>query len=233
MIHNDTTVTTNQQSSFTGGNHPVILLVAPSHDNLTEYTSKLLENFPGLGAPTLLCKIESPLTYDKLLSQKSIDPLATNVALIFCGHGEKNSLLGPGAQRSAPDYRTAHSSFFDESHVPIVPKFLLAFCSDTAAELGKSYDYMTKGRTFVGFDSESGFVLKGGVYADWWRRIIHGVASAMLSAPDIPALEKTVLDLYKEALSFFSTEKGREFEWGLMMRMYLHKQMEAMKFIRT
>jgi len=233
MLQDDKTIITNQQSNFADGNQLVILLVAPSYDDLTEYTSKLLENFPQVGASTILCKLESPMTYSELLSQHSIDPLATEVALIYCGHGENDSLLGPGAHPSAPDYRTTHSSFFNESYMPIGPKFLLAFCSNAANGLGNSYHYMTNERTFIGFDEEIGFVLEEGPYAEWWRKIIHGLALAMLSAPDVNAMESSALRLYRDALSFFSSEGGRKLEWALIMRLYLRKQLDAINFIKT
>jgi hypothetical protein len=233
MIHDDTARAKNRKGDLADINQLMIILAAPSYDYLTGYTSKLLENFPDLGAPTVLCKIERPLTYDELLSQHSIDPLVTDVVLIFCGHGEKNSLLGPGTQTPAPDQRGFHSSFFDESHVPIGPKFLLAFCPNAAAELGRAYECMTYERTFVGFDSEIGFMLEEGVYADCWRKLLHGLALAMLSAPDVVALESAVKDLYEEVFSFFSTGEGRELQWSLMMRMLLLGQKQAINFFRT
>ncbi len=233
MIHDNTLRAKKREGNLAGINQLRIMLVAPSYDYLTGYTSKLLERFPDLGAPTILCKIERPLTYDELLSQHSIDPSATDVALIFCGHGEKNSLLGPGTQPPAPDHRRSHSSFFDESHVQIGPKFLLAFCSNAGAELGRAYEYMTFERTFIGFDSEIGLILEEGVYADCWKKLLHGIALAMLSAPDVVALESTVTDLYKEVFSFFSMGEGRELQWSLMMRMLLLRQKESINFIRT
>jgi hypothetical protein len=233
MIHDDTARAKNRKGDLADINQLMIMLVAPSYDYLTGYTSRLLENFPDMGAPTMLCKVEQPLTYEELLSQHTIDPSTTDVALIFCGHGEKNSLLGPGAQPPAPGNRGSHSSFFDESHVPIGPKFLLAFCSNAATELGRAYEYMTYERTFVGFDSEIGFMLEEGVYADCWRKLIHGIASAMLNAPEVTALESAVTDLYKEAFSFFSMGAGRELQWSLMMRMLLLKQKEAINCIKT
>lgn len=233
MIYDGNLEAKNRKGDPADINQLMIMLVAPAYDYLTRYTSKLLENFPDLGAPTILCKIESPLTYDELLSQHSIDPSVTDVALILCGHGKKNSLLGPSTQPPAPGHRESHSSFFDESHVPIGPKYLLAFCSNAAAELGRTYEYMTYEHTFVGFDSEIGFILEEGAYADCWRKLIHGIALAMLSAPDVAALESTVRDLYKEAFSFFSTGLGRELQWSLMMRMFLFKQKEAINCIQT
>lgn len=152
---------------------------------------------------------------------------------INCGHGEKDSLLGLGTYGSPPERATTRSSFFNQSHVPIGPKFLLASCSSAATELGKSYRDLTKGCTFVGFEDEIGLVLAGGIYDDWWKRIVHGVASSMLSAPNVQALEKSVLDLYKEALLFFSGDDGQKHKWELMMRAYLRSLMDSINFIQT
>lgn len=229
--HSTTVVKPNHQGRSAEVKRRVILLAVPSQDRLTEYCSALLENFPNLGAPTLLCPFKSVVTYDELLSQKSIDPLEADVALIYCGHGYKDSLLGPRVQGEAPD--NVNAAFFNQSHVAIGPKFLLAFCSNAAAVLGKSYERMTTDRTFIGFEGEIGFVLAGGVYAQWWKRILYGMTSAMLNSTNVEQLEKSVLDLYKEAISFFSTENGKNHKWALMMRVYLRKQMEAIRFIKT
>src|SRR5215218_8806091 len=142
MTHNVTkTSTTPHSPAGIGGRSLVILLCAPSHDTLTEYTSELLDNFPGLGAPAVLHKFVSPLRYDQLLSALSINPGTTDVALIFCGHGEPPELQGPGAHPGAAGYRDARSAFYDESFLDagLVPKFLLAFCCSAAAGLGDAY----------------------------------------------------------------------------------------------
>src|ERR1043166_7526671 len=120
--------TTTTQNNPNGSGNLLILLCAPSHDDLTEYTSKLLENFPSLGAPTVLCKIEVPVTYDQLLSNLAIDPETTEVALIFCGHGQTSSCQGPGAQLWAPNYRKSRSFFYNDSFLHMGPVFMLAFC---------------------------------------------------------------------------------------------------------
>lgn len=210
----------------------VILLVAPLYDDLTEYTSGLLDNFPSLGAPTILSKIKRPLTYNELLSVHAIDPLKTDVALIFCGHGKANALEGPGVL-DAPNYRAARSIFFDQRHIPKGPKFLLAFCSNAAIELGNSYGRTTTECTFVGFDGDIGLVLSDGEYADCWRKIVHGLASAMLTSTDDRSLEESIRRLYRDAISFFSPKKDQKYKWGLMMRAYLRRQLDVITVIRT
>lgn len=224
---------TDREHSLADVRELVILLVAPSHDALTEYTSKLLEDFPPLGSPTILCKIKRPTSYDELLSLHSINPLTTDVALIFSGHGDDSSLQGPGEDGDALDYTMPRSHFFDQTDVLTGPKHLLAFCSKAALDLGATYERKTNGRTFIGFDEEIGLVIKDGVYADWWRRILHGLASAMLNASDTVTPEKLVQALYNEALSFFAPHKDHKYEWGLMMRAYLRQQLESINFIRT
>jgi len=225
--------TTHSQTSPASKGNLIILLGAPSHDNLTEYTSKLLEDFPDLGAPTLLCRIETPVTYDTLLAQKSIDPSQTEVVLIYCGHGEPPSLQGPGALPGTPNCRDLQSVFYDERFLHLGPTFVLAFCCSAAIDLGYSIDRKTTGRTFVGFDEQIGWVMKTGDYADCYKRILHGSALAMLRATTIHSLEKSIREIYRAALSSFSSEKDGQYEWGLMMRAYLRKQLEALTFIRS
>jgi hypothetical protein len=211
----------------------ITLLVAPAQDSLTEYTSKLLENLPALNSPSMFCKITSPITYDKLLAQHSIDPSTIDVALVFCGHGSDQSLDGPGTLPTAPDYKDVRLPFFNESHVRLGPKYLLAFCSNAATGLGRLYESHTTGRTFIGFDDEIGLVVEDGEYANSWGKIIHGIVLAMLSSPDILRLEKSVISLYDDALKYFSHERDREYEWGLLMRAYLRRQVESIKVIQT
>jgi hypothetical protein len=232
MPHNNTTMM-NSQTNTGGGGNLLILLCAPSHDDLTEYTSKLLENFPDLGAPTKLRKIESPLTYDQLLAELSINPETTQIALVFCGHGEPASLRGPGAHPGAPDYKTRQASFYDDSLLHIGPMFMLAFCCSAATALGGAYEHKTSGRTFIGFDDEIGFVKRDGVYAEWCRKILHTAASTMLNATDINDLERPIREVYKDAISFFDPSTGQRYRWGLMMRAYLRKQLKDIAFIRT
>ncbi|MCA1619215.1 MAG: hypothetical protein LC795_07870 [Acidobacteria bacterium] len=222
--------TTKYRLEEPGVERRVILLVAPVHDALTEYTAELLADPPDLGAPNVLCRPVHPVTYDEQLSRLSIDPAATEVCLIFCGHGRAGSLDVPGASGGGG----ALSPFFDYRHVPAGPKFLLAFCSNSGAWLGGAYERNTRGRTFVGFDGEIGFVAAGGAYAYTWRKILFGIAAAMLSAADDNfALEKSVVGLYRDALSMFSPENDPKHRWGLAMRMYLRQQMKAVSCIRT
>ncbi len=222
-------MTTNPRPKAQGAERRIILLVAPVHDALTKYGAGLLVDPPDLGAPSVLCRPEHPVTYDEQLSQLSIDPSETEVGLVFCGHSREDSLLGPGA----PSDGAAGSPFFDQRHVPTGPKFLLAFCSNAGAGLGAAYERQTRGRAFVGFNGEIGFVTAGGEYAQTWRKILFGAASAMLSAADSFTLEKSVVEMYRDALSMFSPENDRRHMWGLAMRMYLRQQMKAVSCIRT
>jgi hypothetical protein len=219
------TATTNPRLKEQGSERRVILMVAPVHDKLTEYTAGLLADSPDLGAPNVLCRPEHPVTYDEQLSQLSIDPASTEVGLIFCGRGRVDSLDVPGGSTDTP--------FFDHRHVPAGPKFLLAFCSNAGAGLGAAYEHHTRGRAFVGFDSEIGLVTAGGVYAYMWKRILFGIASAMLRDTDSFTLERSVVGVYKDALSFFSSAEGARYKWALAMRMYLRQQMTAVSCIRT
>lgn len=227
-------MTTNTQGNpASAGGNLIILLGAPSHDELTEYTSKLLEGLPALGAPTLLCKFDAPLTYDQLLVQKSVNPTGKSVMLLFCGHGVDSALQGPGVSPGMPNYSKARSPFYDDSHIQLGPKFLLAFCCYAANKLGDAYERKTTGGTFVGFEDKIFFVMGDGDYADCWKEVLHGTALAMLNAPDLPALEKAVRDIYKAALLTFSPEEDAKYEWGLYMRAYLRRQLEDITFIKT
>lgn len=227
MTHNST-----HQSSLTGSNL-IILLGAPSHDRLTRYTHRLLENFPDLGAPTLLKKFQSPLTYDQLLAQESINSGTVQTALIFCGHGENASLEGPGVPPDSPNYNTLRSAFYDERHIDYGPTLLLAFCCNAGTGLGELYKLKTSRSTFVGFKSKIPVVLKGGVYEKSWRAILHGTASAMLCAQSRRELKETILGVYREALAFFESPQGSRHEHALWMQMSLHRQKEVIRIIKT
>jgi hypothetical protein len=229
MMAEHEVATTNPRLNALGAERRVILLVAPVQDAVTEYGAGLLADPPDLGAPSVLCRPEHPVTYDEQLSRLSIDPAFTEVGLVFWGHGREDSLLGP----SASEDRTAGSTFFDQRHVPTGPMFLLAFCSNAGAGLGAAYERQTHGRAFVGFDSNIGLVTAGGEYAHTWRRILFGTTAAMLSAADSFTLERSVVGMYKDALSLFSPENDRKYRWGLMMRVYLRQQMKAVSCIRT
>lgn len=237
MTHDSTTTMTGNiqidPTATTGGDDLFILLCAPSHDDLTDYTSKLFDNFPNLGAPTLLHKFESPLKYDHLLSGLPIDPEKTEVALIFCGHGEPSSLLGPGTSPDTPDYRQTFSSFYDDSFLHLGPKLMLAFCCSAAVGLGHSYDCKTINQTFIGFDSEIGIIKKGGIYANWWRKILRGSAAAMLNATDRNEMEKSIRELYRDAISFFDSPAGRRYQLARAMKWYLLAQSKALKVFQS
>lgn len=232
MTHHKTTTTATQSNQSSGGNL-FILICTPSHDNFTEYTSQLLKNSRGFGAPAAMRVFTGPLDYEQLLNQLSINPDKTDVALIFCGHGTASSLQGPGAQPGSANYKKARSSFYDASHLDLGPKFLLAFSCDAAQGIGDLYERKTNDRTFIGFDDKIYFVLADGDYADWWRKIVHATASAMLSAPNLATMEKAVRRLYKAALSAFPPEKDNQYEWGMLMRSYLRRQLEDITFIQT
>jgi hypothetical protein len=210
----------------------VVLLCAPVHDRLTEYTSMLLENFPSLGARTILCKFQEPLTYDQLLERLSLDQ-STDITVIFCGHGEKPSLQGPGAEPNEPDYEKIRSAFYRDSFLDLGPNRMLAACCYAAAGLGQAFYDETENTRFVGFEDKIGFVLEGGVYEDWWRKILHGLASAMLNASDINDMKKSAQQVYKSAIRFFGSNAQRKYRYGYMMRAYLRQQLELIKFIET
>ena len=216
----------NEPAATTSGGNLLILLCAPSHDDLTKYTSKLFESFPHLGAPSEQRIFEHPLTYDQLLSELSVDPDTTDIALVFCGHGEPFSLLGPGV------HRDSFSSFYDDKLIELRPKHMLAFCCSAAAGIGQSYDHKTEASTFVGFDMKIGIVTVSGVYAAWWRKILHGLASAMLNASDTHALETSVQALYKDAITFFH-HNDKKYRWARAMKWYLLAQSKAIKVVHT
>lgn len=229
MTHHDTKTMNKIQSDLAGtyaGASPLILLSAPSHDDLTEYTSSLFESFPSLGVPAELRVFERPLTYEQLLSEISVDPETTDVALIFCGHGEPSALLGPGIQKKT------FSTFYDDTIIEIRPKYMLAFCCKSAAGIGRSYKHKTEVSTFVGFGVDIGIVTVSGVYAAWWRKILYGLVSAMLNSPDGYALEKSVQSLYQEAIAFFH-RNDKKYRWARAMKWYLITQSKSVKVIQT
>lgn len=227
------TMTTRTQSNAMGVSDRVILLCAPVHDRLTRFTSALLENFPSLDGDTILCKFDSPLTYPQLLTTLAVDPEVTDVVVIFCGHGEYQSLQGPGVQPGAPKYSNSQSSFYNESFLELGPTLILAACCNASHILGRSFERKTGGRTFIGYDREIGFVIRGRVYADLSTKILHGAAAAMLRTTDIDDVRRSVEQSYKDAIQFFSPRARRQYKYGLMMRLYLRRQLEAIDFIRT
>lgn len=229
MTHAPTTT----QDTQVRKNNLLILVSAPSHDRLTKYTAKLLQSLPIFNVPTEVHKFESPLTYDQLLAQKLIDPNDTNVALIFGGHGEDFSLEGPGAHPGTANYSNVRSIFYDDSNLAQGPEFLLAFCCSAATGLGESYKLGPAKRAFVGFKTEIGILTAEGVYAKCWRKIIHKSASALIGAKNRREMRKAILDLYDEEYAFFDSGQGSNHEHALLMKMYLFKQKEVLRFIRT
>jgi hypothetical protein len=228
-------MTHNQMTTQTTGNdgNRLILICAPSHDDLTEYTSKLVEDFPDFGAPVVLRKIEGPLTYAQLLRELSPDQRAKDITLVFCGHGEASALLVPKYPPGASGYTDTLASFYDESYIHLGPKIMLAFCCSAAAGLGASYERKTSGSSFVGFKDDILILMEDGNYADCWRALINGLASALMSVPDRSTLERSVRKIYREALAAFPAEKDDMYDWGLMMRGALLQQLADLKVILT
>ena len=200
------------------------LLAAPAHDDFTNYSSSLLNDFPSLGTATALRRFSGPLTYKQLIKEQGIKA-STDILLIFCGHGNDSELLGP----ALPGTSDETSVFYDETHVRLGPRFVLAFCCNAGKGLGTEYS-TTSSRVFVGFKDELHMVLDDGEYALWWRKLMHHIAFAMLTAVDRHTLEKTVRDLYHSALNAFV---GPEHKWGFMMRAYLRRQLNSLVVVLT
>jgi hypothetical protein len=204
----------------------IVLLCAPTHDRLTNYTSDLLENLPTLKRPTNVRKFTEPLTYESLLQELAIEP-ETDVAVVFWGHGDAFSLLGPPVDPKSKE----KSRFYDATFINSGPKYMLAFCCSAAVGLSRLFDARTD-RVFIGFDREIGFILRGSVYAEWWKKVVHSCAEAMLNCKDVEDLRTTVQDVYKSALSAFQPG-AKPHRYGLLMRAYLRGQLEGIDFVRT
>ena len=200
------------------------LRAAPAHDDFTTYSSSLLVNFPSLGTPTAVRMFSESLTYKQLLKEQNIKS-STDVLLIFCGHGTEFELLGPALPGTADET----SDFYNETHIHLGPRFMLAFCCNAGKGLGTEYSKTGK-RVFVGFKDQLYMVIADGEYAFWWRNLMHGIALAMLTAVERSALEKTIRDLYRSAIAAFA---GPEHEWGWMMRAHLRKQLEDLVVVLT
>jgi hypothetical protein len=155
----------------------------------------------------------------------SIEP-ESEVALIFWGHGSESSLLGPPADSNS----TAMTCFYDAKSIDSGPKYLLAMCCSSAIALAPAFDSRAD-RAFIGFDRRIGFVLSDGIYAEWWKNVVHGCAEAILNCKDLDHLRTTVQTVYKEALSVFPPSSNRRY--GLLMNAYLHHQLEGIDFVRT
>lgn len=210
----------------------VILLCGPRHDRLTEFTSTLLDDFPAdFGTPSLH-KLEEPLSYEQLLDDLAIGPEAGNIALVFSGHGTLDSLQGPGRVLDSPDHSLSRSRFYDESFLHLGPQLMLAFCCNAAVGLGRSFEFKTSDRTFVGFNDMIGFVTKGRVYAEWSRRILQVTALAILKDGDVEDLKDAVRNVYQDALAFFR-RNDKKYRYARMMRFYLRQQWDSIEFIKS
>jgi len=219
-----------QTLTLSGGHSSKIVLGAPAHDDLTEYTAELLANIHLLsGSSTLYCKFSDPLTYDQLLVQRGIK--SANTFLIFGGHGDESQLLGPGAKLGAANCRKLRSPFYTSAHIYLGPRFMLAFCCWAGVQLGDWFENQTAGRTFVGFEDELYLVLADGDYATCWTQLLVDLAKAMLNAPDLQSLEKAVQDSYQSALNKFPPHQDKKNRWGMLMRGYLRRQSESVRAI--
>ena len=205
----------------------LVLLCAPvqEDDLLTNYTSNLLQTLPPLKQTTIFKKFSEPLTYESLLTELSIKG-EDDVAVVFWGHGNESSLLGPPAATDPQD----KTCFYDATSIDSGPKYMLAMCCSAAIGLARAFDGRDD-RAFIGFDRPIPFVLAGGVYAEWWTKIVHGCADAMLQFKNVDDLRAAVQQIYKLALSVFPTDSKREH--GLLMNGYLLKQLESIDFVRT
>jgi len=232
MTHNN--MTTQTKSNLADGGR-VILLCAPSHDELTEYTSKLLEAFPDLSVPTVLRKIDGPLTYGQLLLELELSThqRAPDITLVFCGHAEPSALLVPAYPPGTQGHKNSLGPFYDNSYVDLGPTLMLAFCCSAAAGLGVSFEHRTAGRSFIGFKDDILILAEEGTYADCWRSILHRITSALMSISDQANLEKSVRKIYRDALAMFPADKDDVYDWGLMMRGALLQQQADLKVIVT
>src|SRR4051812_7036042 len=200
------------------------LVAAPAHDDFTTYSSSLLDDFPSLGTAKFFRRFSTPLTYKQLVKEQNIKS-TTDVLLIFCGHGSDSELLGP----ALPGTSDETSVFYDETHLRLGPSFMLAFSCNAGKGLGSEYSKLLM-RRFVGFKDELYMVLDDGEYAFWWKKLMHDISSAMLTAADRDTLEKEVRDLYRSALDAFV---GPEHKWGFMMRAYLRRQLNSLVIVLT
>lgn len=227
MPHQDTsTMTINDGDPLT------ILLCAPKHDLLTEYTSSLLQNLPDLGAPATPIVFEHPLRYDEVLTGLEIDSHTTDVTVVFCGHGAPSALLGPPKLRDPARGRNSYSSFFDISLWEYRPKFMLAFCCSAAEVLGEAYRLKSNDSAFVGFTTKIGIITVNGIYADYFKKLLHELAAAMLRHSDKDALEASITTTYKEAIKFFHKNEN-SYRYARAMKWYLLAQLKAVKSVRT
>jgi hypothetical protein len=204
----------------------LIVLCAPRYDKLTEYTSKLFDHFSGLSAPVKIEVFDRAVTYEQLLSDLNVNS-SEDVALIFCGHGRPSLLQGP-----PDDINDEASAFYDADLVEDRPKYMLAFCCSAGAGIGDAYARLTNDSTFVGFKRKLPIVTVDGIYAEWWKKIVYELASAVLNSPDLETLENSIEKLYKEAIRFFHLNEKR-YEWARAMKWYLHKHSEIVRAVKT
>lgn len=210
----------------------LILLCGPRHDPLTEFTSSLLDGFPSDFGPPILHKFEEPLSYEQLLDDLTIGPEAGDIAMVFTGHGTLDSLQGPGQIPHSSDQSLSRSRFYDDTFLHLGPQLMLAFCCHAAVGLGRSFEIKTSDRTFVGFNDFIGFVTKGRVYAEWFRKILQVSALAMLEDQEAEELKESVRNVYKEAIAFFSNN-DKKYRYARMMRFYLRQQWDSIEFIKS
>lgn len=204
------------------------LLAAPAHDDFTTYSSALLVDFPSLGTATALRVFAGALTYKNFLKEQNIKA-GTDVMLIFCGHGTDFELLGP----ALPGTSDETSDFYNETHLRLGPRFMLAFCCNAGKGLGAEYHSKTTMRAFVGFNDKLYMVTAEGEYAFWWRKLMHSIALAIMTTVDKATLEKNVRDAYRSALAAFPAHEDDQRDYGFMMRAYLRRQLENLVVVVT
>ena len=187
----------------------------------------MLVDFPSLGTATALRRFSGALTYKQLLKEQNIKA-STEVLLIFCGHGTEFELLGP----ALPGTSEETSDFYNDTHVRLGPRFMLAFCCSAGKGLGAEYSKAAT-RAFVGFKDELYMVMADGKYAFWWKKLMHSIAWAMLTTTDKATLEQNVRDIYRSALAAFPAHEDSQHDWGFMMRAYLRRQLESLVIVLT
>lgn len=203
-------------------------LCATPCDDITRFLSTLLDDFPDLGMPTQLIRMEQPVSYKQLMDSLVVSD-GTEIILVFSGHGATDALLGaPPAEGSHAASSSSHSRFYDVDSFDLGPRVLVAFCCSSGAVLGDAFRD-TLGRAFMGFDSPIGFVTADGVYSESWKKILHQSTLKITSTADNKELRDFVEKLYLDAYQYFKSAEGQQHEWWFWMTLVLRGHLDALR----
>lgn len=199
-----------------------ILLCTPfsNQDPLTIFLNGLADGLCDSNNEVIRANFTGPISFDKLIASNNC---AECNILIFAGHGNNSALLLP--QYAQIENR---SIFYNTHYLHLGPQTLLAFCCNSATELGLEFKF-SKDRTFLGFSGEINFLMAEGECTEWWRKIFHELASKTISDGKISEeMREQAEKIYQEAYNYFRYGEGKKNEYAFWMRAFIHEQKQLL-----